>query len=663
MADTSQQSCIAVLARDLGRADGRAGLRRSLWPASIWQAMGYKVEIFSRPPSRNRLRRFDALFIRDPLESDDIRCCYDALQLGLALIVDVSFATTTGSNDGAGLAGISSVARQCLALATVVTTQSTAEARELGFFVPAGVQRLVLANPPGDAAESAHIRNVLRKCLRQARLRSVVSSPVKRVFSPRGPLAIPFRLTNMVRSIPRSWWLHRIPRALLRRVVGRFSQLRTEPITVTGSKMHAHATPEQPALDRDRALSIGLQFTPQIDRALSEQQWADVIERAFKRAAEARLKNSPRRIVVLMVMDLVQDLDVLLPIVDRMRIDDRFLLTVAITDWLDNVSPRVSNELLSRSIAPIVITKKSAIEGSAPDLSWVNAIITACETNHPAHRVPHAIVRRANHRKIPTYTMQHGLENIALTYFEPYADHDGPIEIASSVILTWGPVEKLPEDVSESTRSRCFAVGTGKPRQSTPFKLPLPSCHGPLVGIFENLHWERYTESYRRAFIRDLFTVARSLETTTFVLKPHHAGMYLSKNRDLLFNAPRNVVLADPSTPAWESFTAGAIIGSVDAVITTPSTVALDAALADRAVAVAGYEMKLPIYEPLPILTNAENWLSFIEKATAGAREFQSQLEAFRARHVYEGDAVGRILDRVAANSVVPPRGKSRNGG
>lgn len=663
MAGPSQQVSIAVIARDLGKANGRTGLRRSLWPASIWLAMGYKVDLFSRSPSRRRLTRYDALFVRNPLEAGDIRCCDDAVGLGLALIVDVDFTTNQGSKDRSAFSGISPITRQCLALATIVTTQSAAEADALRNFVPVGVQRLVLADPPGGPADSAHVRNVLRESLRRARLRSLVSSPLERLLSPRGPLALPFRLTNMVRSIPRSWWLNRIPRALARRFLTRFSRSRTGPTSAFGNALHKSGPSEEYSFTGDSASDLARRFAPQIDRALSEQQWADIMERALKLAAESRLKDSPRKLKILMVMDLIQDLDVLLPIVDRMRIDDRFSVTVAITDWLDRVSPRVSTELFNRSVAPLIITKKDAIEGSAPDLSRVDALITACETNHPAHRVPHAIVRRANDRSIPTYTLQHGLENIALTYFEPYADHDGPIEIASSEILTWGPVEKLPADVSPSIRARCFAVGTSKPRHINEVKLPLSGCNGPVIGIFENLHWERYTDSYRQAFINDLLLVAQFRETTTFVLKPHHAGMYLSKNSDRLSNAPRNIILADPSTPPWEAFTASAIIGSVDAVITTPSTVALDAALADRAVAVAGYGLELPVYEPLPILTNAESWLTFIDQATAGTRDFQSRIEEFRTRHVFEGDAVGRILDRVAEIDVVTHRGKSLSGG
>ncbi|OWW02404.1 hypothetical protein ATY81_21800 [Rhizobium sp. R72] len=398
------------------------------------------------------------------------------------------------------------------------------------------------------------------------------------------------------------------------------------------------------------AATANCEVAPPTDGETNARQWTGAVKRALLKAAETSLKGTPR-IKVLVLMDLIQDLDVILPIVERMQTDSRFALTVVITDWLDKISPRVSRELLARSLVPLVITKKDAIDGSEPDLSRISAVITACETNHPAHRVPHAVVRRANNRAIPTYTLQHGLENVGLTYFEPYPDHDGPIEMASSTILTWGPVENLPSEASPTTLARCFAVGTPKAPQPSTVELPLHPKIGPIVAVFENLHWERFTDTYREAFIRDLLDVAAARPATTFLLKPHHAGRYLVKNSHLLAHAPANIVLADPTVPPWEPYTASAIIGSVDAVITTPSTVALDAARAICPVAVAGYGIALPIYEPLPILTDACTWLNFIDGVSVASTDLQSRLEEFRMRHVIEGDAVGRILDRIAADA------------
>ena len=60
------------------------------------------------------------------------------------------------------------------------------------------------------------------------------------------------------------------------------------------------------------------QFASRTDRATSAQQWAGIVEQALQQAARASLKGTPLRVNVLVLMDLIQDLDVILPIVERM---------------------------------------------------------------------------------------------------------------------------------------------------------------------------------------------------------------------------------------------------------------------------------------------------------------------------------------------------------
>jgi hypothetical protein len=370
------------------------------------------------------------------------------------------------------------------------------------------------------------------------------------------------------------------------------------------------------------------------------------------RTRSRRLEARPAPIRVYALLAQVQDLDLLLPIVDRMCADDRFVLKLAITDWLDALSPHVSRELQARSIHPLIVTRQDVIQGIEPDLTRTEAVIVACESNHPAHLIPYTLTRMANAHGIPTYTLQHGLENVALTYFEAYPDHGRAVDFASRTILTWGPVDRLPAEVAPAIRARCFAVGSPKPAEAPCIALPLPPREGPVVAVFENLHWQRYPYAYRAAFIFDMCDVAAKRPRTMFLVKPHQAGQYLAKSWHLLNDAPPNIVLVDPASRAWEPFTASAIIGSADAVITTPSTVALDAARAGRPVAVTKYDLHLPLYAPLPLLECAADWLTFLDGVTANPAAFASRLQDFCRRHVLEGDAVGRILDRISSDSV-----------
>ncbi|HEV7265844.1 MAG TPA: hypothetical protein VGN83_13130 [Falsiroseomonas sp.] len=380
--------------------------------------------------------------------------------------------------------------------------------------------------------------------------------------------------------------------------------------------------------------------------------WDALLQEVTGRGAGPAAAEAPPR--VLGFLDLVQDLDVLLPVLEAMRADPRFAPEACISDRLAAASPRVLRELVERGLMPRIVPRKDVIAGRAPALEGIAALLTAAESSHPAHRAPHALASRAAAGGMPSFTFQHGLENIGLTYFAPDPEHPGPIRFASSRILVWGPAESLPADVLPETRARCVAVGTPKPAEAPPATLPLPPHAGKVVGVFENLHWERYDAAYVQAFLADLRATAARFPDVLFLVKPHHAARWLAKNPQALAGMPGNLLLADPAQPAWEPFTAAAILAAVDGVITTPSTVALDAARVGRKVAVAGYGLDLPVYAPLPILRGAEDWGGFVAGLSAADADLAGRMEHFRARHLLPGQAVPRILDLVAADLATP---------
>jgi hypothetical protein len=91
----------------------------------------------------------------------------------------------------------------------------------------------------------------------------------------------------------------------------------------------------------------------------------------------------------------------------------------------------------------------------------------------------------------------------------------------------------------------------------------------------------------------------------------------------------------------------------VDSVITTPSTVALDAVLAGKPVGVVGYDLELPLYEPLPILRSGEDWGRLV--ATTGLPA--EAAARFLRRNVVRSDAGGTILDRMIEMGTQPVLG------
>ena len=110
---------------------------------------------------------------------------------------------------------------------------------------------------------------------------------------------------------------------------------------------------------------------------------------------------------------------------------------------------------------------------------------------------------------------------------------------------------------------------------------------------------------------------------------------------------PPNLLLANPVDPLWEPFTASAILQIVDGAITTPSTVALDAALAGKPVAVASYGLDLSVYSPLPLLNDFKDWDDFIVSSGTRENEMVSRSLAFRDRNLLPGDPLPRILQSI----------------
>jgi hypothetical protein len=359
----------------------------------------------------------------------------------------------------------------------------------------------------------------------------------------------------------------------------------------------------------------------------------------------------PEAVRVLAFMDLLQDLDVLMPVIQGLMRDPRFDLKVCVTEWLVSASPRVLQQLTSNGIIPILVSQQDVVRGTAPKLCF-DVVLTAVESDDPAHRVSFSLAKRAEALGQKSFTFQHGLENIGLTYFEAQPGGAARVQFASSRIFIWGKAEDLPAQVAPDIRTRCVAVGRPSSAPLISPNLPMKSSYRIVIGVFENLHWQRYSAAYVEFFLKDLFAAVNAHRDVLFLIKPHHAGRWTSKNWAALKAAPPNLVLANPTDPLWEPFTASAILQIVDGAITTPSTVALDAALAGKPVAVAAYGLSLSTYSPLPLLQDCKDWNAFIASCGIGKNEMVSRSLAFRDRSVLSGDAIPRILQAILSSAL-----------
>lgn len=348
---------------------------------------------------------------------------------------------------------------------------------------------------------------------------------------------------------------------------------------------------------------------------------------------------------ILFFMDLAQDLDLILPLARRAQADGTESETW-ITDRLARRSPRVLNSLRKEGIPFRTISRFGLVCGFLPPLTGFGALVTASESDARPHRAAHVLTRRARTAGIRTHTLQHGFENIGLTYF----DSEYPrTAFASDVIFTWGPLDRLHRQVPAQTRAKCIAAGC--PKDPSPGAPPFarPAGFDRTAGVFENLHWKRFSGAYAQRFAADFASAAREFPKTLFLLKPHPDERAAARRFSQALQLP-NVRLADPSSPAWEPFTAPALCRIVDAVITTPSTVALDAAQAGCPAAVAAYGIDAGAYAPLTLLKNPEDWIRFLQDPDAE----RTKSAEFARASLISGDAAGRILSQIAGGDVLP---------
>jgi hypothetical protein len=373
--------------------------------------------------------------------------------------------------------------------------------------------------------------------------------------------------------------------------------------------------------------------------------------RAALHTGLSRFRRPPE---VLLLINLPQDLDMLLPLAMRLQAS-AYRVAVIVSDKAWGQSPRIGSLLAEADMEPQVLSHKAIVAGLQPSLRGVRAVVTASESTANAHRGPHSLTLRANQQGIATYTMQHGFENVGINYFD--AEYPvGAIMYASDTCFIWGQIEQLPAQIPAETRQKCVAVGCPKfvdaPLAAGAIgHIPGKSADQRLVVVFENLHWGRYSEAYQQRFLQDLEQTALACSETFFLIKPHPTGLWLTRRYRGKVPTVSNLQVADPQLPEWERLSAPALIAIADAVITTPSTVALDAARANCPVAVVAYDLDLPAFEPLPLLRSQADWQAVAAKADRqDVSQIGSKIQDFLATHLVPGDAVQKIVDKIAVD-------------
>lgn len=365
----------------------------------------------------------------------------------------------------------------------------------------------------------------------------------------------------------------------------------------------------------------------------------------FKRFSRQRCPK------IMMFIHLIMDIDLILPLLIAARGRSGIMPVACVTEEVLEQKKGFDETLRSLQIDFINFRGDQIISGSKPDLRGVAAMISASETTANPHRAAHVLTKRANEAGIRTYTLQHGFDNIGLTYF----DHVHTVEdirFASQTIFIWGPSEILHKEVSLETRLKCVSVGCSKYVESSHGISKRPGRRDSLIAIFENLHWHRYDSDYRQRFLMDLERSVRDFPDVDFFIKPHPAGKWMTSRYKGPLPKADNIVIVDHEENRLRDYNGASLLGIADGVITTPSTIALDAARAGRPVAVVGYGLDLKSYEPLPVIRSLDDWLAFVTEVAVAERRraFDQQNSAFLERVLIAGDVCKRIFDTIAAD-------------
>ena len=109
----------------------------------------------------------------------------------------------------------------------------------------------------------------------------------------------------------------------------------------------------------------------------------------------------------------------------------------------------------------------------------------------------------------------------------------------------------------------------------------------------------------------------------------------------------RNILVLDPARTDITQWSTPTLLANALAVVTTPSTIALDAAMAATPVAVIRYGQDIPYYtyyEPLPIVDSSQDWHNFLEAALTERSQLEKSSRCFLEQVSLPGNAAEHIL-------------------
>jgi hypothetical protein len=393
--------------------------------------------------------------------------------------------------------------------------------------------------------------------------------------------------------------------------------------------------------------SISLRTVRERDARLVTAAWQQAINavgtEGKQRSALKIAVPAERRLRVLLLLQQFQDIDLIVPIAEAASAKQDIEVRIAV---LSKIAVPASRRLraICRNGGKVEFWHGADLLGDRIERSRfaVDVAVTASEGLGFGARFARAFVAASRAAGACALTLQHGLDNGGLT-FGPKVP---PGAFKADFVLTWGGLHRLTDAACPEIKEKAVPVGCPKSVFRRSDFASFPAAGHPFIAVFENLHWRRYDDNYRKRFVADLAATAEASRDMTFVVKPHMGGQWFTRRGPAGLALPANVEIADPRSIQWRRFTADAFLVHATAVITTPSTIALDAARYGVPTALVTYGIAAKNYVPLPRLEHAADWLEFVDRIRRGVYD-QKELEEFFADAAIPGDAVGRILTSI----------------
>lgn len=343
--------------------------------------------------------------------------------------------------------------------------------------------------------------------------------------------------------------------------------------------------------------------------------------------------RSPQRppVQVLLLLDQPGEIEAVLPVIRRAETRRDISFTPILSPAFQSARPRMT-ERLTQAYGALGLVAPSLDQ---VDMSTFDVALAPVVSNHPRHALAQRFIRKARVAGMATATMQHGLDNIGISRSHDIGTHE-PYVIETDVVCVWFSEKHIPVQCAPVIRSRLAHTGRALPE--------VGACVKPgeqvVIGVFENLHWNLYDEEFRRAFQSNLRQTAAAFPNVQFVVKPHPGGRWMSRFGEKRW--PSNLEIFDPEDDIAR-YDAFDLIRSLSAVVTTPSTVALDAAWLTKPVSIIPTE-GAELYDGLSRLSDWADWRAFVDRVCSGRFNAERQ-KAFLDRSVKRGDAAAAVCD------------------